>query len=267
MPEERRLPIVEDRTIDGHDGDDPRRSRRCSTSITKCSSPSARCTPSDGKAIRPAITDLTLKGHVYEGRLPPPKGQTPDDWEDREQTLFRSTEFGDDVDRPLMKSDGSYTYFAADIAYHHDKLDRGFQDLINVLGADHGGYVKRMKALVTARVGRQGRSRRSSCASWSSSSAPASRCACRSGPANFVTLREVVDEVGRDPIRFMMLYRKNDAPLDFDFAKVTEQSKDNPVFYVQYASCALPFGVPAGARSSSASQTFDRAEMTAAAAC
>ena len=189
----------------------------------------------NGGAIRTAINDLTLKGHVYKGKLPPPKGEKSDDWEDREQTLFRSTDVGDDMDRPLMKSDGSYTYFAGDVAYMKDKIERGFEQMIFILGADHGGYVKRMEALGKAlsdgavdvtillcnlvKLFREGEPVRMS---------------KRSG--DFVTLREVVDEVGRDPIRFMMLYRKNTEPLDFDFAKVTEQSKDNPVFYVQYAS-------------------------------
>jgi arginyl-tRNA synthetase len=189
----------------------------------------------NGGAIRTAINDLTLKGHVYKGKLPPPKGEKSDDWEDREQTLFRSTDVGDDMDRPLMKSDGSYTYFAGDVAYMKDKIERGFEQMIFILGADHGGYVKRMEALGKAlsdgavdvtillcnlvKLYREGEPVRMS---------------KRSG--DFVTLREVVDEVGRDPIRFMMLYRKNTEPLDFDFAKVTEQSKDNPVFYVQYAS-------------------------------
>jgi arginyl-tRNA synthetase len=180
------------------------------------------------------IDDLRARGLVYEGRLPPPKGQLPDDWEDREQTLFRSTGFGDDVDRPLKKSDGAYTYFASDIAYHKSKFDRGFTRLIDVWGADHGGYVKRMAAAVKAatndgatlevrlcqlvRLVRDG---------------VEVKMSKRSG--SFVTLREVVDEVGVDAVRFMMVFRKNDAMLDFDLAKVIEQSKDNPVFYVQYA--------------------------------
>ena len=189
----------------------------------------------NARKIRTAINDLTLKGHIYKGTLPPPKGEKSDDWEDREQTLFRSTEVGDDMDRPLVKSDGSFTYFAADVGYIYDKISRGFNELIFVLGADHGGYVKRLEALARAvsdgkvdltvllcnlvKLYRNGEQVRMS---------------KRSG--EFVTLREVVEEVGPDAIRFMMLYRKNDAPLDFDFAKVTEQSKDNPVFYVQYAS-------------------------------
>jgi arginyl-tRNA synthetase len=184
--------------------------------------------------VAAAITWLRKRGLVYEGRLPPPKGRPQEDWEDREQTLFRSTAFGDDVDRPLKKSDGSYTYFASDIAYHRSKLERGFGTLIDVWGADHGGYVKRMQAAVAAlserkavldvkliqlvKLLRQGEPVKMS---------------KRAG--EFVTLREVVDEVGRDAVRFMMLFRKNDAPLDFDLAKVIEQSRDNPVFYVQYA--------------------------------
>jgi arginyl-tRNA synthetase len=186
-------------------------------------------------AIRSAITDLTLKGHVFKGKLPPPKGQKPEDWEDREQTLFRSTEVGDDIDRPLVKSDGTFTYFAADVAYLKDKLDRGFNDTIYVLGADHGGYVKRLEALARAVSGGKMKLTVLLCqlVKLFRDGQPV-RMSKRSG--EFITLREVVEEVGRDPIRFMMLYRKNDAPLDFDFAKVTEQSKDNPVFYVQYAS-------------------------------
>ena len=189
----------------------------------------------DGGMIRTAINDLTLKGHVYKGKLPPPKGEKSDDWEDREQTLFRSTDVGDDVDRPLVKSDGSYTYFAADVAYMKDKIERGFEQLVFILGADHGGYVKRMGALGKALSGGAVDVTILLCnlVKLFRDGEPV-RMSKRSG--DFVTLREVVEEVGRDPIRFMMLYRKNDAPLDFDFAKVTEQSKDNPVFYVQYAS-------------------------------
>jgi arginyl-tRNA synthetase len=184
--------------------------------------------------VREAIDWLGGKGLIYRGTLPPPKGQLPDDWEDREQTLFRSTEFGDDVDRPLMKSDGSYTYFASDIAYHYDKYRRGFSDMIDVLGADHGGYVRRMQAAVKAITGGAGSLDVKLCqlVRLMRNGEPV-KMSKRSG--EFVTLREVVEEVGRDAVRFMMLYRKNDAPLDFDFAKVTEQSKDNPVFYVQYA--------------------------------
>lgn len=187
------------------------------------------------RAIRTAINELTLSGHVYHGKLPPPKGQTPEDWEDREQVLFRSTAVGDDIDRPLQKSDGTYTYFAADVAYLKDKHDRGFDEMIFVLGADHGGYVKRMEALNQAITGGRARLTVVLCnlVKLYRDGEPV-RMSKRSG--EFVTLREVVEEVGRDPVRFMMIYRKNMEPLDFDFARVTEQSKDNPVFYVQYAS-------------------------------
>jgi arginyl-tRNA synthetase len=183
--------------------------------------------------VAATIEFLRAKGDVYEGRLPPPKGAPVEDYEDREQTLFRATAYGDDVDRPLKKSDGSYTYFASDIANHRNKFDRGFSNLVDVFGADHGGYIKRMQAAVKAvtsgkatldvkvvqlvRLLRAGEPVKMS---------------KRSG--DFVTLREVVDEVGKDAVRFMMLYRKNDAVLDFDLAKVIEQSRENPVFYVQY---------------------------------
>jgi arginyl-tRNA synthetase len=183
--------------------------------------------------VAETIDYLRSKGDIYEGRLPPPKGKPVEDYEDREQSLFRATAYGDDVDRPLIKSDGSYTYFASDIANHKNKFDRGFNNLIDVFGADHGGYIKRMQAAVKAvtsgkatldvkvvqlvRLLRNGEPVKMS---------------KRSG--DFVTLREVVDEVGSDAVRFMMLFRKNDAVLDFDLAKVIEQSKDNAVFYVQY---------------------------------
>jgi arginyl-tRNA synthetase len=187
----------------------------------------------EGDQVARTIESLRKSGEVYEGRLPPPKGHAIEDWENREQTLFRSTDFGDDVDRPLKKSDGSYTYFASDIAYHKSKVERGFINLIDVWGADHGGYIKRMQAAVKAvsagkavldvklvqlvRLFRAGEPVKMS---------------KRAG--EFVTLREVVDEVGRDAVRFDMLYRKNDAVLDFDLAKVIEHSRENPVFYVQY---------------------------------
>jgi len=189
----------------------------------------------EGKSdeVGTTIESLRKSGEVYEGRLPPPKGGDLGDWEDREQTLFRSTDFGDDVDRPLKKPDGSYTYFASDIAYHRSKVARGFLNLIDIWGADHGGYIKRMQAAVKAvsagkaeldvklvqlvRLLRAGEPVKMS---------------KRAG--EFVTLREVVEEVGRDAVRFDMLYRKNDAVLDFDLAKVIEHSRDNPVFYVQY---------------------------------
>jgi arginyl-tRNA synthetase len=184
--------------------------------------------------VAESVATLTEKGLIYRGTLPPPKGQRPEDWEDREQTLFRSTQFGDDIDRPLMKSNGSYTYFASDIAYHYDKYLRGFRRMIDVLGADHGGYVKRMKAAVTAMSGGEATLEVELCqlVKLFRAGEPV-QMSKRSG--DFVTLREVVEEVGRDSVRFMMLFRKSDAPLDFDFKAVTEQSKDNPVFYVQYA--------------------------------
>ncbi|MCM2562416.1 arginine--tRNA ligase [Lutimaribacter sp. EGI FJ00015] len=185
--------------------------------------------------IEAAIDALRARGLIYKGVLEPPKGKKPEDWEPREQTLFKSTEHGDDVDRPIMKSDGSWTYFAPDIAYHYDKVERGYDLLIDVFGADHGGYVKRMKAAVSA---------------LSDGKVPLDikltqlvklwkngepfKMSKRAG--TFVTLRDVVDQVGPGVTRFHMLTRKNDAPLDFDFARVLEQSKDNPVFYVQYAN-------------------------------
>ncbi|MGB2200323.1 MAG: arginine--tRNA ligase [Pseudooceanicola atlanticus] len=184
--------------------------------------------------IESAIDDLRSKGLIYRGTLEPPKGKVPEDWEPREQTLFKSTEHGDDVDRPIMKSDGSWTYFAPDIAYHYDKISRGYDLLIDVFGADHGGYVKRMKAAVSA---------------LSDTRVPVDIKLCQlvklfkdgepfkmsKRAGTFITLRDVVDEVGPDVARFVMLTRKNDAPLDFDFDKVLEQSRENPVFYVQYA--------------------------------
>jgi arginyl-tRNA synthetase len=183
--------------------------------------------------VAATIAELRSQGDVYEGRLPPPKGQPVDDWEDRQQTLFRATAFGDDIDRPLMKSDGSYTYFASDIAYHRSKIERGYRAMIDVWGADHGGYVKRMQAAVKALAGAR--------ATLDVKIVQLVRLLRDGQPVKmskrageFVTLREVVDEVGRNAVRFMMLYRKNDAPLDFDLGKVIEQSRDNPVFYVQY---------------------------------
>ncbi|SHJ15941.1 arginine--tRNA ligase [Wenxinia saemankumensis] len=188
--------------------------------------------------IEAAIADLEGKGLIYKGTLEPPKGKIPEDWEPREQTLFRSTEYGDDVDRPIRKSDGAWTYFAPDIAYHYDKIERGFDQLIDVFGADHGGYVKRMKAAVAA---------------LSENRVPVDiklaqivklwkdgepfKMSKRAG--TFITLRDLLDQVGPDVTRFHMLTRKNDAPLDFDFDKVLEQSKDNPVFYVQYANARI----------------------------
>jgi len=184
--------------------------------------------------VAETIGELRVKGLVFEGRLEKPKGHDDGEWEDREQTLFKSTSFGDDVDRALMKSDGSYTYFAADMAYHHNKLTRGYKHLINVFGADHAGYLTRVKAIVAALSdGRADLDIKVCQLVRLFRAGEPVRMSKRAG--TFVTLREVVDEVGSDPVRFMMLYRKNDAPLDFDLAKVLEQSKDNPVFYVQYA--------------------------------
>ncbi|WP_112321463.1 arginine--tRNA ligase [Oceanibium sediminis] len=196
--------------------------------------------------IEAALKALDEKGLIYVGTLEPPKGKLPEDWEPREQTLFRSTAHGDDVDRPVKKSDGAWTYFAPDIAYHYDKVERGFDQLIDVFGADHGGYVKRMKAAVSA---------------LSDGKVPLDikltqlvklwkdgqpfKMSKRAG--TFVTLRDVVEQVGPDVTRFVMLTRKNDAPLDFDFAKALEQSKDNPVFYVQYAHARVTSALRRGA--------------------
>lgn len=184
--------------------------------------------------VAATISCLKSAGLIYEGRLSPPKGKQPEEWEDREQILFRSTDFGDDSDRALIKTDGSYTYFATDIAYHHDKYLRGFKTLIDVWGADHSGYVKRVGAAVNALSRGEAEFDVKICqlVRLLRSGEPV-RMSKRAG--TFITMRDVVEEVGPDPVRFMMLYRKNDAPLDFDFEKVMEQSKDNPVFYVQYA--------------------------------
>ncbi len=192
----------------------------------------------DTGLIEAAIAELDEKGLIYRGTLEPPKGKEPEDWEPREQTLFKSTQYGDDVDRPIKKSDGAWTYFAPDIAYHYDKIKRGYDEIIDIFGADHGGYVKRMKAAVAA---------------LSNETVPCDiklvqlvklfkngepfKMSKRAG--TFITLTDVVEEAGRDVTRFMMLTRKNDAPLDFDFDKVVEQSKDNPVFYVQYAHARI----------------------------
>jgi len=188
----------------------------------------------DTGAVDQAFRDLEDKGLIYEGVLEPPKGKTPEDWEPRPQHLFRSTEFGDDVDRPLKKSDGSWTYFATDIAYHRDKVRRGFADMIDVWGADHGGYVKRMKSAVRAISDGEAALDVLLCqlVKLTKAGEPV-KMSKRAG--TFVTLRDVIDEVGKDVVRFIMLTRKNDAPLDFDLAKVLEQSRENPVWYVQYA--------------------------------
>jgi arginyl-tRNA synthetase len=184
-------------------------------------------------------TELEARDLIYKGRLDPPKGEVPEDWEDREQTLFRSSNYGDDTDRPLRKSDGSFTYFASDVAYSNDKISRGFKELVYVLGADHAGYVKRLEAVGTALAGKGNIDvivRLCQLVKLFRAGQPV-RMSKRAG--EFVTLRDVVEEVGPDVVRFMMLYRKNEAPLDFDFVKVKDQSKDNPVFYVQYAHARI----------------------------
>ena len=188
----------------------------------------------EGDQVASTIEFLRKQGYIFEGRLPPPKGAPVDDYEDREQTLFRATAFGDDVDRPLKKSDGSYTYFASDIAYHKSKIDRGFTSMIDVWGADHGGYVKRMQAAVKALSGNRDSDLDVKIVQLVKLMRDGQPVKMSKRAGEFVTLREVVEEVGRNAVRFMMLYRKNDAALEFDLAKVIEQSRDNPVFYVQY---------------------------------
>jgi arginyl-tRNA synthetase len=185
-------------------------------------------------AVNAVMDALQSEDLLYEGVLEPPKGKLPDDWEERPQTLFKASEFGDDTDRPLKKSDGSWTYFASDLAYHQDKFHRGFPAMIDVWGADHGGYVKRVAAGIKALTGDAGELDVKLCqmVRLLENGEPA-KMSKRSG--NFVTLRDLVDAVGKDVVRFIMLTRKNDAPLDFDLVKVREQSRDNPVFYVQYA--------------------------------
>jgi arginyl-tRNA synthetase len=195
---------------------------------------SERTLHGQGREIDTTLAWLRQEGMVYQGRLEPPKGKTPEDWEDREQTLFRATDYGDDVDRPLVKSDGSYTYFAADIAYHRDKYLRGFTHMVNVLGADHSGYVSRLKAAVKAVSKGEAEMDVKICqlVRLLKNGEPF-KMSKRSG--DLVTLADVVEEVGADAVRFMLTYRRNDAAMDFDFAVVKEQSRDNPVFYVQYA--------------------------------
>ena len=184
--------------------------------------------------VNDALKFLADAGLTYTGVLEPPKGKAPDDWEPRPQLLFKATMFGDEVDRPLAKSDGSWTYFAADIAYHKDKVDRGFTNLVNIWGADHAGYVKRVKAALAALTANKGQLDvlLAQMVRIFNNGEPV-KMSKRAG--NFVTMRDLIDEVGKDVVRFIMLTRKNDAPLDFDYAKVTEKSRENPVFYVQYA--------------------------------
>ncbi|MDR0252495.1 MAG: arginine--tRNA ligase [Brucellaceae bacterium] len=257
-PEDEVLPLLKDRSIDAMMA--LIRDDLASLNVHHDLFFSERSLHADhAKLIRTAINDLTLKGHVYKGKLPPPKGQLPDDWEDREQTLLRSTEVGDDMDRALVKSDGSFTYFAADVAYFKNKFDRGFEEMIYVLGADHGGYIKRLEAVAKAVAEGKAELTVLICqmVKLFRDGEPV-RMSKRSG--QFITLRDVVDEVGSDAVRFMMLYRKNDASLDFDFTKVTEQSKDNPVFYVQYAS-ARANSVFRQAKEQLGLEKFDREEL------
>jgi arginyl-tRNA synthetase len=233
MPEARWLPIVRDRAIammmEEIKSDLAALNIRHDVFFSERS-----LTEGGNNKVAETIDFLRSRGDVYEGRLPPPKGGAPtEDYEDRVQTLFRATAYGDDVDRPLMKSDGSYTYFASDIANHKNKFDRGFTDLIDVFGADHGGYIKRMQAAVKAvTAGKAALDVKIVQLVRLLRNGEPVKMSKRSG--DFVTLREVVDEVGKDAVRFMMLYRKNDAVLDFDLTKVIEQSRENPVFYVQY---------------------------------
>ena len=232
MPEDRWLPVVRDKSIammmEEIKGDLAALNIRHDVFFSERS-----LTQAGNNKVAKTIDFLRARGDVYEGRLPPPKGGPVEDYEDREQTLFRATAYGDDVDRPLMKSDGSYTYFASDIANHKNKFDRGFTNLIDVFGADHGGYIKRMQAAVKAvTAGKATLDVKIVQLVKLLRNGEPVKMSKRSG--DFVTLREVVDEVGKDAVRFMMLYRKNDAVLDFDLAKVIEQSRENPVFYVQY---------------------------------
>jgi arginyl-tRNA synthetase len=195
---------------------------------------SERTLHGQGGDIQTTLDWLREEGMVYEGRLDPPKGKTPEDWEDREQTLFRAKDYGDDTDRALIKSDGSYTYFAADIAYHRNKYLRGFKHMVNVLGADHSGYVKRLSAAVKAvSHGEADIDVRICQLVRLLKNGEPFKMSKRSG--DLVTLADVVEEVGADATRFMLLFRRNDAAMDFDFALVKEQTRDNPVFYVQYA--------------------------------
>ena len=186
-------------------------------------------------AVDAAIERLRADGLIYEGTLDPPKGKTPEDWEPRPQTLFRATRFGDDVDRPLRKSDGSHTYFANDIAYHADKIARGEQVLIDVLGADHGGYVKRMQAAVRALAGSEDFASRSVLCQIVHVMRGGEPVRMSKRAGTFVTLRDLIDEVGPDTVRFTMLTRKADAQMEFDLDQAVAQTRENPVFYVQYA--------------------------------
>ncbi len=184
--------------------------------------------------VQAVVDGLVKQNLAYRGMLEAPKGKTPDDWEAGEQLLFRSTDFGDDSDRPIQKSDGGWTYFAGDIAYTEDKIGRGFKHLVMVLGADHGGYVKRMQAVVKALSGGKVDLMVQLCqlVKFLDNGEPV-KMSKRAG--TFTTVRDVIEAVGKDVVRFIMLTRKPEQMLDFDLTKVTEHSRENPVYYVQYA--------------------------------
>ncbi|MBK8082975.1 MAG: arginine--tRNA ligase [Devosia sp.] len=232
MPEAEALPLVKDRALAAMM--DLIRADLAKLNIHHDVFFSERQLHGPGGDVELTLNWLREQGMVYQGRLEPPKGKTPDEWEDREQTLFRATQYGDDIDRPLVKSNGQYTYFAADIAYHRNKYLRGFNHMVNVLGADHSGYVKRLEAAVNAISHGEAEIDVRICqlVRLMKNGEPF-KMSKRSG--DLVTLADVVEEVGSDAVRFMLLYRRNDAAMDFDFAVVKEQSRDNPVFYVQYA--------------------------------
>ena len=232
MPEAEALPLVKDRVLDAMMA--LIRSDLAKLNIHHDVFFSERQLHGPGGDIESTLNWLRAEGMIYEGRLEPPKGKAPDEWEDREQTLFRATQYGDDIDRPLVKSNGQYTYFAADIAYHRNKYLRGFTHMVNVLGADHSGYVKRLEAAVKAISHGEAEIDVRICqlVRLMKNGEPF-KMSKRSG--DLVTLADVVEEVGSDAVRFMLLYRRNDAAMDFDFAVVKEQTRDNPVFYVQYA--------------------------------
>ena len=230
-PEAEWLPVIRAFTIDAMMADIKNDLRNLGIDMDVFSSERALV---DNGAVDHAMKTLDEKGLIYRGVLEPPKGKTPEDWEPREQTLFRASQFGDDTDRPIMKSDGSWTYFSTDVAYHLDKLSRGSARLIDIWGADHGGYVKRMQAAVTALSGDKNALDVRLCqlVKLMDNGKPV-KMSKRAG--TFVTLADVLDSVGKDILRFIMLTRRSDQAMDFDYAKVTEQSRENPVFYVQYA--------------------------------
>ena len=230
-PEAEWLPVIRAFTIDAMMADIKNDLRNLGIDMDVFSSERALV---DNGAVDHAMKTLDEKGLIYHGVLEPPKGKTPEDWEPREQTLFRASQFGDDTDRPIMKSDGSWTYFSTDVAYHLDKLSRGSARLIDIWGADHGGYVKRMQAAVTALSGDKNALDVRLCqlVKLMDNGKPV-KMSKRAG--TFVTLADVLDSVGKDILRFIMLTRRSDQAMDFDYAKVTEQSRENPVFYVQYA--------------------------------